>query len=162
MVWFNQCYAFDFFLAWTMSSLNSLLSLWGCQATRLMHPNSLAHETRVLIRKLHVLRVLVDRDVYTRSFQVLSVCHHGESAEKPSLLIMQSLCVWLYREQLKPLCFYMLFLCSDHGDQLAMTFPQNPYISSFTRTSILICASTPIGKRKRSWLLKHKNTQCGM
>lgn len=45
-------------------------------------------------------------------------------------------------------------LCVDHRDQLAITFPQNPYISCFIRTSRLIPESHPIGKR--SWLLKHK------
>lgn len=83
------------------------------------------------------------------------MCHCGESSEKPFLLLIM-------RDQCEP-CKHgsaapSTTLCGDHRDQLAITSLQNPYVSWFTRTSRLILASSPIGKGKRSRLLRHKNT----
>lgn len=82
------------------------------------------------------------------------ICATVESRQrKPSLLLIMWGQCELYKHSAAPIT-----TLSDHRDQLAITFPQNPYIRCFTRTSRLILASRPIGKRKRSQLLRHKNT----
>lgn len=86
-------------------------------------------------------------------------CNLLRVSRETFLIANNPMSVWVV--QILCASHHRVLLCDNRGDPLVIIFLENPYISSVTRAGRLILALRPVGKTKRSWLLRRKNTQCG-